>query len=118
MSGLLQHNSDIENNKNPDKKVEVKANAISRTAAGFGDSKNQGDLIPTFDVNMRIDNHARNAVLALAKTTADKRSASEMVTILVENYLESMNPQSLDVYQELVTMFESKDQLNYKLKRK
>lgn len=118
MSGLLNHNTDSKSKNNPDKKVEVKVNSISRAAAGFGDKKQQSDLIPTFDVNMRIDNHARNAVLALAKTTADKRSASEMVTILVEKYLQTMNPQSLEVYQELVTMFEDKDQLSYKLKRK
>lgn len=97
---------------------EPKVKSISRTDAGFGDKKQQSDMLPTFDVNMRIDNHARNAVLALAKTTANKRSVSEMVSILVEEYLRSMNPQSLEVYQELVTMFENKDQLSYKLKRK
>lgn len=72
----------------------------------------------TFDVNMRVDNHTRNAVLALARATADKRTASAMVSILIENYLNSMTPQDLEVYQDFLDMLEQKDKLEHKLKNK
>ena len=74
--------------------------------------------VPTFDVNMRVDNHTRNAVLALARATADKRTASEMVSILIESFLDSMTPQGLEVYQDFLDMLEQKDKLEYKLKNK
>ncbi|WP_282802531.1 DUF5388 domain-containing protein [Secundilactobacillus kimchicus] len=108
MSGLLDHGN------NPDKKVNVNVNSLSRKQAGFVDT----ETIPTFDVNMRVDNHTRNAVLALAKTTADKRSASEMVSILIETYLETLNPQSKEIYQDFVDMLENKDKLDYKMKNR
>ena len=73
---------------------------------------------PTFDVNMRVDNHTRNAILALARATADKRTASEMVSILIENFLDNMTPQGLEVYQDFLDMLEQKDKLEYKLKNK
>ncbi|WP_076657697.1 DUF5388 domain-containing protein [Lactiplantibacillus plantarum] len=117
MSGLLNHGDNTDKKReNPDKKVEVSAATVSRSAAGFG--HDSSDVIPTFDVNMRLDNHARNAILALAKTTADKRTAAEMVTILIENYVSSLNPKTMDTYEELLNMLETKDSLNYKLKKR
>nr|WP_252895204.1 DUF5388 domain-containing protein [Liquorilactobacillus satsumensis] len=68
MSGLLQHNNNSE--KRIDKNVEVKTKQISRADVGFTDIEK--DVIPTFDVSVRLDNHARNALMALAKTTAEK----------------------------------------------
>ncbi|WP_459783054.1 DUF5388 domain-containing protein, partial [Pediococcus ethanolidurans] len=47
-----------------------------------------------------------------------KRSASEMVSLMIENYLESLTPQTRDTYDELVSMMETKDKLDYKLKSK
>lgn len=114
MSNLLNHNND--NNKDPDKKVTIKAKQISRSEAGF--SNKPSPAVPTFDVNMRVDNHTRNAVLALARATADKRTASEMVSILIESFLDSMTPQGLEVYQDFLDMLEQKDKLEYKLKNK
>ncbi|MEO3669622.1 DUF5388 domain-containing protein [Lactiplantibacillus plantarum] len=116
MSNLLNHGENPDKKReNPDKRVEVSAATVSRSAAGFG--QDTANVIPTFDVNMRLDNHARNAILSLAKTTADKRTASEMVTILIENYVSSLNPKTLDTYEELLDMLETKDSLNYKLKK-
>ena len=115
MSGLLKHDNN-DQIKNPDKKVNVQVSSISRKQAGFGEAS--VEKIPTFDVNMRVDNHTRNAVLALSKATADKRSASEMVSLMIESYLESLTPQTRDTYDELVSMMETKDKLDYKLKSK
>lgn len=110
MSNLLNHSKD------PDKNVKIKSNSISRKDAGFGDSIN--DHLPTFDVNMRVDNHTRNAVLALSKISSEKKTASEIVSLLIENYVEDLNPQSVEIYQDFVNMLEEKDKLNYKLKNK
>lgn len=107
MSKLLNHND------NPDKKVNVSVQSISRKDVGFVDNTS----IPTFDVNMRIDNHTRNAVLSLAKATADRRSATEMVSILIETYLETMTSQDKEVYNEFIDIFENKDKLVYKMKK-
>lgn len=115
MGGLLKHGND-DQVKSPDKKVNVNVSSISRKQAGFGEDS--VEKIPTFDVNMRVDNHTRNAVLALSKATADKRSASEMVALMIESYLKSLTPQTRDTYDELVSMMETKDKLDYKLKSK
>ena len=115
MGGLLKHDNDNQV-KSPDKKVNVNVSSISRKQAGFGEDS--AEKIPTFDVNMRVDNHTRNAVLALSKASADKRSASEMVSLMIESYLESLTPQTRDTYDELVSMMETKDKLDYKLKSK
>lgn len=114
MSNLLNHNPG--NSKDPDKKVNIKSKQITRNEAGFGDTPSPA--VPTFDVNMRVDNHTRNAILALARATADKRTASEMVSILIENFLDKMTPQGLEVYQDFLDMLEQKDKLEYKLKNK
>lgn len=108
MSNLLKHSND------PDKNVNVNVNSISRQEAGFGDKNIQH--IPTFDVNIRVNNHTRNAVLALSKISPENKTASEIVSILVEKYVESLNPQSMEIYQDFVDMLEQKDKLNYKLK--
>jgi len=112
MSNLLQHGD----GKNPNKKVDIKVKEISRTEAGFVDIPES--IIPTFDVNMRVDNHTRNAILALSRATADKRTASEMASILIESYLEKLNPQTLEVYQDFLGMLEDKDKMEYKLKNR
>lgn len=114
MSNLLNHGNN--DSKNPDKNVEVKANIISRKEAGFVDKDIKS--IPTFDVNMRIDNHTRNAILALSRATADRRTASEMASILIEQYLDKLNPQTLEVYQDFLEMLEEKDKMEYKLKNR
>lgn len=111
MSDLLNHS------KNPDKGVNVKAKSISRKDAGFGNTPDV-PVYPTYDVNMRLDNHARNSVLALAKATADKRTASEMMAILVEAYADNLEPQTEEIYQNFLKMFEEKDRLESKLKRR
>lgn len=110
MSSLLNHSG-----TNPDKNVDIKVKSVSRQEAGFASSETP---LPTFDVNMRIDNHSRNAVLALAKITADKRSASEMVSILVEEYLKELNPKAMESYTELVDAFEEKDKITFNLKKR
>ncbi|MVF16007.1 DUF5388 domain-containing protein [Fructilactobacillus sanfranciscensis] len=110
MSNLLDHGND------PDKNVKVNVKSVSRKEAGFGDSDN--DLIPTFDVNIRVDNHTRNAILALSKISPDNQTASAVVAKLVESYTENLNPQSLEVYQDFADMLEKKDKLNYKFKNK
>lgn len=114
MSNLLNHNPG--NSTDPDKKVNIKSKQITRNEVGFGDTPSPA--VPTFDVNMRVDNHTRNAILALARATADKRTASEMVSILIENFLDKMTPQGLEVYQDFLDMLEQKDKLEYKLKNK
>lgn len=94
---------------------EIKLEKIDQANRNVQNSKNTA---PTFDVNMRVDNHTRNAILALARATADKRTASEMVSILIENFLDKMTPQGLEVYQDFLDMLEQKDKLEYKLKNK
>lgn len=71
MSNLLQHKND-DNEKKIDKNVDVKTKSISRQDVGFTDIEK--DVIPTFDVSVRLDNHSRNALMALAKTTAEKKN--------------------------------------------
>ena len=58
MSNLLQHKND-DNEKKIDKNVDVKTKSISRQDVGFTDIEK--DVIPTFDVSVRLDNHSRNA---------------------------------------------------------
>lgn len=94
---------------------EIKLEKIDQVNRNIQNSKNP---VPTFDVNMRVDNHTRNAILALARATADKRTANEMVSILAETFLDKMTPQSLEVYQDFLDMLEQKDKLKYKLKNK
>lgn len=94
---------------------EIKLEKVDRANKNI---KKCNNSVPTFDVNMRVDNHTRNAVLALARATADKRTASEMVSILIENFLDGMTPQGLEVYQDFLDMLEQKDKLEYKLKNK
>lgn len=114
--GMLHKKENETSPNDPDKHVEVKTKSLSREEVGFTDS--QEDLIPTFDVNMRLDNHTRNAVLALAKASADKRTASEMVSILVENYLKDSSERTKEIYNDLLNMYEERDKLSYKLKTK
>lgn len=109
MSGLLKHNG----NK-IDKNVNVKTKSISRKDAGFVDT--QKDIIPTFDVSIRVDNHARNSLLALAKTTGEKRTVSEMLSIMIENYSSNLSERTRDVYNEYLSALEEKDKLSFKLK--
>lgn len=119
MAGLLNHDKD-KVAKNPDKNVDVKATQVTREEAGFTDNESSKDteFIPTFDVNMRIDNHTRNAVLALSRATAEKRTASEMVSILIEEYLKDTSTRTQDIYREFINAFEEKDRIMYKLKTK
>ena len=119
MAGLLNHDKD-KIAKNPDKNVDVKATQVTREEAGFTDNESSKDteFIPTFDVNMRMDKHTRNAVLALSKATAEKRTASEMVAILIEDYLKNASNRTKDIFNEFLNTFEEKDKLLYKLKSK
>ena len=94
---------------------EIKLEKVSHINTNINNSKQS---VPTFDVNMRVDNHTRNAVLALARATADKRIASEMVSILVESFLDNMTPSKLKIYQDFLDVLEKKDRLGYKLKNK
>ncbi|WP_034994708.1 DUF5388 domain-containing protein [Liquorilactobacillus vini] len=114
MSSLLNHKND--NTKKIDKNVEVKTKSITRAEAGFTDV--QKDVIPTFDVSVRLDNHARNALLALAKTTAEKRTISEMLSIMIESYSKSLSENTMSAYNEYLEALEEKDKLAYRLKNR
>ena len=105
----------IENNNSYKINGEIKLEKIAQANRNVQNSKNP---VPTFDVNMRVDNHTRNAILALARATANKRTASKMVSVLIENFLDKMTPQDLKVYQDFLDMLEQKDKLEYKLKNK
>lgn len=111
MSGLLKHN---DSEKRIDKNVDVKVKQISREDVGFTDIEK--DVIPTFDVSVRLDNHARNALLALAKITAEKRSISEMLSIMIEDYSKKLNDNTINAYRDYLNALEEKDKLAYKLK--
>ena len=74
--------------------------------------------LPTFDVNMRVENHTRNAILALARVNADQKTANEMAAILIANFLDKMTPQDLKAYQDFFNVLEQKDELECKLKNK
>ena len=115
MAGLLNHKSD-NISKKIDKNVEVKTKAITREEVGFTDV--QKEVIPTFDVSVRLDNHARNALLALAKTTAEKRTVSEMLSIMIESYSKNLSDNTLAAFSEYLEALEEKDKLSFKLKNK
>jgi hypothetical protein len=112
MSGLLNHKND--DSKKIDKNVAVKTKSITREEAGFTDV--QKDVIPTFDVSVRVDNHARNSLLALAKTTGEKRTVSEMLSVMIENYTNNLSDRTRESYNEYLSALEEKDKLSFKLK--
>ncbi|MBT1150925.1 hypothetical protein DIS15_12320 [Levilactobacillus brevis] len=79
MADLLNHG------KKKNKDVSVKVNTVTRQQAGFGDSTNSEEEIANFDVNMRVSNHVRNSVLSLSKVIEGKKTASDVISILVDS---------------------------------
>ncbi|WP_208560335.1 DUF5388 domain-containing protein [Marinilactibacillus kalidii] len=115
---LLNHNSEKEKQKkkllNRGPKVEV-SNKVNRNDLDSYDQKKFRKMkepeittVVTEPVNIRVDNHIRNNISSLI-TMGFAESQKEMVDIMVDMYVETLEESEYKRYLDLVQIYEDKD---------
>lgn len=124
---LLDHHSDNEKQKKQlltrGPKVEVN-NKVNRNDMGEKAEKKQTKAkepevttIVTEPVNVRVDNHIRNSISSLI-TMGFAESQKEMVELMVDMYVDTLEDSDYKRYQDLVQIYEDKDLRRINKKRR
>lgn len=126
---LLNHDSDKEKQKKKlltrGAKVQVEnkvnRNDLDSTEQAKPKKKKEAEVttVVTEPVNIRVDNHIRNNISSLI-TMGFAESQKEMVEIMVDMYVETLEESEYKRYADLVQIYEDKDvrRINKKNKKK
>lgn len=126
---LLNHDSDKEKQKKKlltrGAKVQVE-NKVNRSDLDSTEEtkpkkKKEAEIttVVTEPVNIRVDNHIRNSISSLI-TMGFAESQKEMVEIMVDMYVETLEESEYKRYADLVQIYEDKDvrRINKKNRKK
>lgn len=115
---LLNHDSDKEKQKKKlltrGAKVQVEnkvnRNELDSTEETKPKKKKEAEVttVVTEPVNVRVDNHIRNSISSLI-TMGFAESQKEMVEIMVDMYVETLEESEYKRYADLVQIYEDKD---------